>query len=245
MIDENLVEQLEIELQRQEVWINLLLRYTGDLSDKLVFDNGCGLGALSFKISENGAYCYGLDISDSRLGVAQNRNNQHIGNRANFIKGDCHNLPIESNAFDVVVSIGVMEHVDNHQSFMLEMIRILKPGGIFYLVCGPNKRIPFDSKYHKIQVVKYPDPKEMIKTISPHMAQVNRHWGDVVEYRLRNQKATLSKYSLFHVSVYFAISIFNKMKLVSVGAGLAKLADKCLLSHNIVIIATKHNISLK
>ena len=50
---------------------------------------------------------------------------------------DGYKLPFDNNSVDVVGSINVLEHTDDTESFLNEIFRVLKPDGIFVLVC-PN-----------------------------------------------------------------------------------------------------------
>jgi SAM-dependent methyltransferase len=55
-----------------------------------------------------------------------------------FIKVDLTKpLPIADNQYDCVVSIEVVEHVENHLHYIRELVRIVKPGGMIILTT-PN-----------------------------------------------------------------------------------------------------------
>ena len=41
-------------------------------------------------------------------------------------------MPFESDSFDVVISTEVLEHVPNPDAYLIEVKRVLKPGGIFF-----------------------------------------------------------------------------------------------------------------
>ena len=56
--------------------------------------------------------------------------------------GDAHNLPIEDNSFDSVLSLAVLEHVTDPYKVVAEMIRVLKPGGYLY------SEVPFIFFFH-------------------------------------------------------------------------------------------------
>jgi len=57
--------------------------------------------------------------------------------------GDACNLPFFSNSLDYVASSHVIEHVPNPVSAFVEWYRVLRPGGIIYMVV-PDKRYTFD-----------------------------------------------------------------------------------------------------
>ncbi len=53
------------------------------------------------------------------------------GHAADFVHGDAANMPFDSNKFDVVVSIGLLEHFEDICQPIYEQYRVLKPGGVF------------------------------------------------------------------------------------------------------------------
>ena len=64
-----------------------------------------------------------------------------------FVKVDLTRpLPIEDNQYDCVVSIEVVEHVENHLHFMRELVRVTRPGGLIILTTPNVLSIP--SRWH-------------------------------------------------------------------------------------------------
>jgi SAM-dependent methyltransferase len=61
----------------------------------------------------------------------------------NYVVGDGTNLPFADNTFDAVSSISVIEHVTDQKRFLIESVRVLKPGGIL-IIQGPNPCFPLD-----------------------------------------------------------------------------------------------------
>lgn len=59
------------------------------------------------------------------------------------VVGDAHCLPFKSNAFDLVIADGVLEHVKDPRKVIGEMHRVLKKVGTVYDVM-----IPFLQRYH-------------------------------------------------------------------------------------------------
>ena len=49
-----------------------------------------------------------------------------------------HNLPMQDNEFDIVVSCNAIEHDDDDEATMREVARVLRPGGHF-LLCAPAR----------------------------------------------------------------------------------------------------------
>jgi SAM-dependent methyltransferase len=55
------------------------------------------------------------------------------------VKADAHALPFETGSFDVVLSGGLLEHFENPGPVLAEMVRVLRPGALFYADVVPRK----------------------------------------------------------------------------------------------------------
>jgi ubiquinone/menaquinone biosynthesis C-methylase UbiE len=99
---------------------------------------GCGSARLSCFLASLGYKTTCLDYSKSALMVAK-ENYRITNNKGEFILGDAQNIPVKSNSFDVVLSTGLLEHFEEPQLVINEMVRILKPGGVFYSDIVPKK----------------------------------------------------------------------------------------------------------
>ena len=69
------------------------------------------------------------------------------GNGVDVILDDPYKLPFESNSIDVVVSSSCFEHSEMFWVIYLEILRVMKPEGIFFLTApsnGPVHRFPVD-----------------------------------------------------------------------------------------------------
>lgn len=53
-------------------------------------------------------------------------------------------MPFEDECFDVVISTEVLEHVPNPDAYLIEVKRVLKPGGIFFFT------VPFLMSLHEV-----------------------------------------------------------------------------------------------
>ena len=69
------------------------------------------------------------------------------GKGVDIVLDDPYVLPFENNSVDVIVSSSVFEHAEMFWLIFLEIIRVLKPEGLFYLNVpsnGPFHRYPVD-----------------------------------------------------------------------------------------------------
>ncbi len=100
----------------------------------LVLDAACGSGFGSQLLAQKAKKVYGIDRSWQTLLLARFK---HKEKNINFIKMDCQQLQFKNNFFDKVISLETLEHLPDSEKFLKEVVRVLKPGGIF-IVSTPN-----------------------------------------------------------------------------------------------------------
>jgi len=95
-------------------------------------DVGCGAGyALRRAVEELKCRGNGIDPQPGEHGVG--RYNKENIESLTIVQGVSENIPFADNTFDVVYCSHVLEHVNDEQKALLEMKRILKPGGVFII----------------------------------------------------------------------------------------------------------------
>lgn len=102
-----------------------------------VLDLGCGAGNLVGDLQRAAASVVGVDVADAALRRARARHPEITFLRAE-IDGE---LPLEDNAFDVVWSSEVIEHVADTARWMSEVRRVLRPGGRLLLTTPSHGRL--------------------------------------------------------------------------------------------------------
>lgn len=100
---------------------------------------GSGRGTISSYFSDAGYSCTLLDTSASILDTAK-----HIflmnNHQADFIQGNALDLPFKENSYDIVVSIGLLEHFEDIDKPLSEQFRILRKGGVFLGYIVPKRK---------------------------------------------------------------------------------------------------------
>lgn len=100
-----------------------------------VLDAGCGTGVLTRYIHDNfpAIDIEGFDYSPVRVDEAQKR----IANspyKINFFQDNIQQMSRPDESYDVIVSRYVIEHLENPKLAIKEMARLLKPGGMLYII---------------------------------------------------------------------------------------------------------------
>jgi SAM-dependent methyltransferase len=99
---------------------------------------GCGSAKLSALLAKDGLEVFGVDLSPQALRVARN-NFQYLGVRGHVAIADAFALPFEAEQFDLVFSTGLLEHFRDPERIIREMLRTLRPGGLFFSDVVPLK----------------------------------------------------------------------------------------------------------
>ncbi len=153
----------------QERRLDLILQAAGDRVSGCGLVDGCGVGTYLHHMGGLFKRIIGLDIELERLQEAK-----ELG--GNLINGTGESLPFPSNNFDLVLSHEVLEHVEDDQLAINEIVRVLKPGGRLVLFC-PNRGYPFEThgfywcgKYHfgNIPLINYL-PRAWRDRLAPHV----------------------------------------------------------------------------
>jgi len=111
--------------------LKMISKNVGDLDSKTVVDIGCGTGDLLEAILKKGfktKLFTGMDYSNAMLIFCKERLKG-----VDFIRADAQELPYKDKTFDIVFSAGVFPYLREPQKAILEIYRVLKPGGSCFL----------------------------------------------------------------------------------------------------------------
>lgn len=98
-----------------------------------VLDVGCGDAGALIAFAEQGARCAGIECFDTSLERGRLRAADH-GVTVDLRKGVAESIPYPDASFDLVMLDNVLEHVKDRPLTLREVRRVLKPGGLLYMV---------------------------------------------------------------------------------------------------------------
>lgn len=133
----------QLQFAFQNHW-RVFLRVLSDVSCGKVLEVGCGRGSMGAFFADAGFEVHLLDISVDALEIARS-NFTADGLKGRYVCGDAFALPYASGAFDVVVSIGLLEHFAEIEQPLFEQMRVLRRRGVFLGYVVPERRISVQS----------------------------------------------------------------------------------------------------
>jgi ubiquinone/menaquinone biosynthesis C-methylase UbiE len=96
-----------------------------DLHGRRVLEVGCGRGHLLQILQEAGADAVGIDTNPQAIAT---------GVTSGMAVGDAERLAYPDRSFDAVVSVHAIEHLEDLDGALEEMVRVLRPGGRMLLI---------------------------------------------------------------------------------------------------------------
>lgn len=116
----------------EQPWLEEVVPFAS-MSGKRVLEIGFGPGYDALKFMQNGADYSGIDLTPENV----DRTRRHLAffDFAPDVKqGDAEELPFPDSTFDITYSNGVLHHVPDMEKAFREALRVLRPGGDFYLL---------------------------------------------------------------------------------------------------------------
>jgi len=115
----------------------ILATLNEDVKNKRILEVGAGSGSDVIALAKKGAVCVALDFSKDALNVCRKLAKQENVN-VETILADCRQIPIKDGSFDLVFSVGLIEHFEDPIPLIKEQLRVLKKGG-FLIIDAPQK----------------------------------------------------------------------------------------------------------
>ena len=117
--------------------------------DYTILDIGCGGGRTIRKLADkapNGKI-YGIDISKDSVEVAKNHNRKLISNgKVDIRVSGVSDIPFMADAFDLITAVETHYYWPHFETDLGEVLRVLKPGGVFLVVGGEYLGSRFDDR---------------------------------------------------------------------------------------------------
>jgi SAM-dependent methyltransferase len=126
----------------------LLFELLGSIAGKTLLDVGCGDAALASELARRGAIVTGLDADPAMIAAARQRAELE-DTRLHLVEGQAERLPFDEATFDLVLAVTVLCFVRDAKGAVVEMARVLKPGG--RLVIGELGRWSLWAGYRRIR----------------------------------------------------------------------------------------------
>lgn len=106
-----------------------------------ILDWGTGKGHMTYLLQKQHASVTSCDIDDQSNDSSFGQHTPVIAKCGIPVVPLRHEflLPFANNSFDVVLSVGVLEHVPHEEKSLDELHRILRPGGLFFCFYRPQR----------------------------------------------------------------------------------------------------------
>jgi len=117
-------------------WGEHAARYVFSLpfvENRSVLDIACGTGYGIAILKEKASHVTGVDVDPEAAAQAR----AECDERSDVLLGNGLGLPFADASFDVITSFETLEHLHERATFLAELSRVLKPGGIL-LLSTPN-----------------------------------------------------------------------------------------------------------
>jgi SAM-dependent methyltransferase len=121
------LELVKYSLKKKEK-VDLIRRHIRLRPSERALDLGCAQGILSHFLRRQGGWWVSTDLDLTNL-----RTSQALLEK-NLVQTGTPELPFRNRAFDQVVSLDYLEHVDDDEATLAEVRRVLKSGGRFVLI---------------------------------------------------------------------------------------------------------------
>nr|A0A075D5I4.1 RecName: Full=Picrinine-N-methytransferase; Short=RsPiNMT; AltName: Full=Gamma-tocopherol-like methyltransferase PiNMT; Short=RsTLMT [Rauvolfia serpentina]AHH02780.1 tocopherol-like methyltransferase [Rauvolfia serpentina] len=110
---------------------------------KTMLDVGCGIGGTCLHVAKKyGIQCKGITISSEQVKCAQGfAEEQGLEKKVSFDVGDALDMPYKDGTFDLVFTIQCIEHIQDKEKFIREMVRVAAPGAPIVIVSYAHRNL--------------------------------------------------------------------------------------------------------
>jgi ubiquinone/menaquinone biosynthesis C-methylase UbiE len=161
------------------------------VTGKRLLDLGTGMGGLSvaamLEFGSSGLELQAMDYNPDYCNIARLRARRY-GLQLPIAVAAGENLPYPDASFEVVMCLDVLEHVGDVETVLMEIYRVLKPGGIV-LTTVPNRRAFRDPHYYLPFINWLPRP------LAEHIVERSGHSKSGSPLQDRQELSELNTYT--------------------------------------------------
>lgn len=191
----------DFNFHRRIEW-NLISSWLRFGFEENICDIGCDDGFYTRKLAKRGFNAFGIDLNKKAIHLA---NGFSLNTKTGFLIGDAEFLPFKNESFDKIVLISVLEHINDDEKAIGEVVRVLKTGG--FLV------VSVDSLSHKVTSRTFKEKHakkylvERYYTISYFKEKIERHGMKLEKTQyILNSRVSNFFFRLHHAYIFFPIS---------------------------------------
>ena len=178
------------------------------IKERELLEYGCGTGIFSKLWLENGAITTGIDISSEGIIKAKEKI-KNAGLEAKFFVMDAEKTEFQEGAFDIVVGMGIIHHLDLKRCYR-ELQRILKRDGqaIFIEPLGHN---PIINLYRSLTPKRRTEDEHPLKVKDVKLLEEYFHEVEVHYYILFSLLAVPFRNTRFFASLLAFLESIDNM----------------------------------
>lgn len=169
---------------RQLKWARRVAEIANIYQANAILEVGCGNGLAIDHLRRRGFWATGIDIQPI-LASQINQSQNYLA-----LADACSRLPFTDGQFDLVFSIDSLEHFQNPTAALMEMLRVLKPGGVLYAAFGPLYFSPWGLHAERRLGMPYP---QLLFTAEAIQRYVDKHRDQLAEtYEATSDRSQIS-----------------------------------------------------
>lgn len=218
--------------------LDALARRT-DLTGDRLLDIGCGDGSYTRRLADGFTKVDAIDIQTDLLAqFAERVEGTPAAHRITIREMSAAKLCYPDDAFDLVTSIEVLEHIVELDEALSEICRVLKPGGRFAFTT-PNRWFPFETHGVLVGGRRYPPSRAPFLT---WVGPLHRRLADARTFTAGEVRRRLAGAGLQTRSVDYIMPPFDRSALGQRIRAVTDLAERTpfrVLGMALVVIADK------